>query len=84
MAESSLERSRVIIMLNTMRAANPAAAPKEAPAPAAPPRKNMVITAIRAGKRPLQGVTLLVRIATSRSRGLSMMRQPLTPTALQP
>ena len=44
----------------------------------------MVITAIRAGKRPLQGVTLLVRMATSLSRGLSMMRQPLTPTALQP
>lgn len=36
------------------------------------------------GKRPLQGIKLLVRMATSRSRGESMIRQPVTPTALQP
>ena len=36
------------------------------------------------GNRPLQGMKALVRMATSRSRGLSMMRQPVTPQALHP
>ena len=36
------------------------------------------------GKRPLQGTRLFVRIAISRSRGLSMMRHPMTPAALHP
>ena len=40
--------------------------------------------AMRVGNRPLQGTKALVRMATSRSRGLSMMRQPVTPQALQP
>ena len=39
---------------------------------------------IRVGRRPLQGMKALVRMAASRSRGLSMMRQPMTPQALQP
>ena len=39
----------------------------------------------RGGKRPLQGTKLLVRMAMSRSRGESMMRQPSHhPAALQP
>ena len=37
-----------------------------------------------AGNRPLQGTKLLVKDATSRSRGESIIRQPVTPTALQP
>ena len=36
------------------------------------------------GNRPLQGTKLLVRMAMSRSRGESMIRQPTTPAALQP
>lgn len=36
------------------------------------------------GKRPLQGERELVRIAMRRSRGESIMRVPVTPTALQP
>ena len=44
----------------------------------------MVMMAIRVGKRPLQGTKLLVMMAISRSLGLSMMRQPTTPAALQP
>ena len=46
--------------------------------------KNMVIMAIKVGKRPLQGTKLLVRIAMRRSRGDSMIRHPVTPQALQP
>ena len=32
----------------------------------------------------MQGTRLFVRIAISRSRGLSMMRHPMTPAALHP
>ncbi len=42
------------------------------------------MSAIIIGKRPLQGIKALVRMAIMRSRGLSMMRQPTTPAALQP
>ena len=47
-------------------------------------KRQMVMTAIKVGKRPLQGTKLLVRIASSRSRGESMIRHPTTPAALQP
>ena len=56
----------------------------ERPAPPAVPTKKMRIRLTRVGNRPLQGTKLLVRIASSRSRGESMMRQPTTPAALQP
>ena len=36
------------------------------------------------GNLPLQGIKLLVRMAISRSRGESIIRQPVTPAALQP
>ena len=39
---------------------------------------------MRVGKRPLQGTKALVRMAMSRSRGLWMIRQPMTPQALHP
>ena len=48
------------------------------------PAKNMVIIAISVGNRPLQGTKLLVKMAISRSRGDSMIRQPITPQALHP
>ena len=44
----------------------------------------MVTKAIKIGSRPLQGVKLLVKMAINRSRGESIMRQPVTPAALQP
>ena len=46
--------------------------------------KNMVMSAMSAGNRPLHGMRLLVSTASSRSRSESMMRQPTTPAALQP
>ena len=51
---------------------------------AIPAVKNIVIMLISAGKRPLQGTKLFVRIAMSRSLGESIIRQPTTPQALQP
>ena len=36
------------------------------------------------GKRPLHGTKLLVMIAINLSRGESIIRVPVTPTALQP
>ena len=48
------------------------------------PAKNSVIRVTRAGRRPLQGTKLLVRMAMSRSLGESMIRQPVTPAALHP
>ena len=44
----------------------------------------MVRIAISVGKRPLQGTKLFVRIASSRSRGESMIRHPIIPAALHP
>src|SRR5690554_796153 len=38
----------------------------------------------RVGKRPLQGTKLLVKMAISLSRAESIIRQAVTPTALQP
>ena len=45
---------------------------------------NTVASMINVGKRPLQGTKLLVRMATSRSRGESITRVAITPAALQP
>ena len=50
----------------------------------APGTKKMSIIAMRAGNRPLQGTKLLVSTAISRSRGDSIILQPVTPQALQP
>ena len=52
--------------------------------PAALPAKNTEHRKISSGNRPLHGAKLLVRMAISRSRGESMMRQPVTPQALHP
>ena len=46
--------------------------------------KNIVIIAIRVGYRPLQGIRLLVIMANNLSFLFSIIRQPVTPTALQP
>ncbi len=46
--------------------------------------KNIVIIDINVGNLPLQGTKTLVRIAINLSRGESIIRQPVTPAALQP
>ena len=48
------------------------------------PPMNKVERMIRVGKRPLQGIKLFVKMAMSRSLGDSMIRQEITPAALQP
>lgn len=56
----------------------------EPPIPVTDAVKNMVIREIREGNLPLQGTKLFVSIAISLSLGESIMRQPVTPAALQP
>ena len=48
------------------------------------PIKKSEISVISVGKRPLQGTKEFVKIANSRSRGESIIRQPTTPAALHP
>ena len=48
------------------------------------PVKNIAISAIIAGSRPLQGMKLFVMIAISLSLGESIILAPVTPTAPQP
>ena len=67
--------------LSTSAAVSSSALTSELPPAAA---KNMVMSAMSAGNRPLHGMRLLVSTASSRSRSESMMRQPTTPAALQP
>ena len=83
-AESSFETKKVIRMPRRMTAVSASAETAEESSPPAAPTKNMLIMAMRVGKRPLQGTKLLVSMAISRSRGESMMRQPTIPAALQP
>ena len=52
--------------------------------PEAPAERNIVKSASIVGKRPLHGTNAFVKTAKSRSRGESRIRQPMTPTALQP
>ena len=48
------------------------------------PVKNIAMSAIIAGSRPLQGMKLFVMIAISLSLGESIILAPVTPTAPQP
>ena len=82
--ERSQDTRKVIRMPNRIRRVRRKAALKVLPGPEAAPMKNMAIRAVRVGNLPLQGTKLLVRTAISRSLGESMMRQPVTPAALQP
>ena len=81
--DSSQEDARVMATAARMRRVRAAAdAREEAAVPAR--MKNREIMVNRVGSRPLQGRKALVRMAMSRSLGESMIRQPVTPTALQP
>ncbi len=82
-AESILEMAIVMRMLKTMKSASIAPAFRD-DADEDPETKNMSITAMSVGKRPLHGTKLLVSMAMRRSRGDSIILQPVTPQALQP
>src|SRR5690606_20044186 len=82
--ESSLEITRVITTPNTITPVSISAEMMLWNGPASMPAKNMVMIAMRVGNLPLQGTKLLVMVATSRSLGESMIRQPITPAALHP
>lgn len=83
-ADSMRDTAKVISMPSSITPVSSRAEDKEALSPPDWDTKNMDITAMRVGKRPLQGTKLLVMTAMSRSRGESIMRQPVTPTALHP
>ena len=82
--ESSFVMAKVTRMPSRMAPVSSRAESSEENIPPAVPTKNMVRMAIRAGNRPLQGTKLLVRIASRRSRGESMILHPTIPAALQP
>ena len=73
--------AKVMPTLKTITAVISSAGSREELLPAV---KNIVSRAISVGKRPLQGTKLLVSMASSRSRGESIMRLPTMPAALQP
>ena len=77
--ESALETSSVnSTPMRTMASTAPAAAMEtNTPENCAPTK--IVASTISVGKRPLQGMKLLVRMAMSRSRGESMTRVAMTP-----
>ena len=81
--ESSQEERKVASTERTISPVSTRARSSEEPA-TCPTTTNIAINEIRVEKRPLQGIRLLVSTAISRSRGESMMRQPVTPTALHP
>lgn len=76
---SRKETNSVILTASTIRRnTKPPAATGFPPAKKNPERR------ISVGKRPLQGTRQFVRMAINRSLGDSMMRQAVTPAALQP
>lgn len=77
------DTKKVISTPRSMTARSIAADSTEEKAPDAA-TKNMVIIAIIVGKRPLHGTRLFVITAMRRSRFESIIRQPVTPQALQP
>ena len=77
-ADSRREAASVKATLPATTAVNSSAPP------AALPAKKAEHSKISSGKRPLHGAKALVSMAISRSRGESMMRQPVTPQALHP
>ena len=82
--ESSREIRKVTATPNTITPTSMSADTADCSGATTLPTKNMVIRAIIVGSLPLHGAKLLVKIAIKRSRGESMIRQPMTPAALQP
>ncbi|CCY17455.1 resolvase domain protein [Eubacterium sp. CAG:786] len=82
-AERNFDAAKVIVTPNSITAVTTAAETTEPPNPPAPAKKTAVSVMMN-GNFPLQGTNALVSIAMSRSRLLSIMRQPTIPAALQP
>ena len=84
MPDRNLVTKKVIPTLNTITPVSIKDDNTESPNEPPVPTKNIVIRAIKVGKRPLHGTKLFVSMASSRSRGESIIRHPTTPAALQP
>ncbi len=82
--DRNFDAPRVESTDNTIMPSKTAAQRNDFAPPTADPTKIMEISAISVGNRPLQGTRLFVRSAIARSRGESIMRQPVIPQALQP
>ena len=82
--DSTHDTTSVKIAPRTTMASTEPAATSEATAGGNAAATNTVDSMISVGKRPLQGTKLLVRMATSRSRGESITRVAMMPAALQP
>lgn len=82
--DSRFDTTKVVNTPKTIIAVNKPADSNELKAPPEVPIKNIVMIAIRVGNLPLQGTKLLVIIAIKRSRGESIILQPIIPAALHP
>ena len=82
--ESSHEAASIVAMPSTAMPTTAAAETSPARWAGARAPMKMDATRICVGQRPLHSEKLLVMMAMSRSRGLSMMRVDTTPAALHP
>ena len=82
--DKTFDTKKVIITPKIITKVNDKAEIIDENSPALYPTKNMVITAINVGNRPLQGTKVFVMVAINRSLGESIMRQLTTPAALHP
>lgn len=83
-ADSILETRNVIAMPSIITPVSAAADSRLPANPITPPTKNSEMIVRIMGKRPLHGTNTFVSMAISRSRRLSIMRQPTMPAALHP
>lgn len=82
--ERIYELRKVIATPSTIKHVSSTADSNDAPSPAVAPIKNIEMMTMNVGNRPLHGTKLFVMMAIIRSLGESMIRQPITPAALQP
>ena len=83
-AERNFEAAKVIPTPRSTAAVTIAADSADSPNPPAVPTKNTEARVRMNGNFPLQGTNAFVSIAMSRSRLLSIIRQPTIPAALHP
>lgn len=82
--DNSFVTANVMAIPRSITAVSISAESTELKMPLAVPIKNIVSIEIIVGNLPLQGTKLFVSIASSLSRGESMIRHPTTPAALHP